>query len=554
MTIFKLLTPVSYWLLIIMWTFILIFYLRRILQKTLQGKLFNTLILVLSIDAFRTLFESIYFGAWYTSLSGFLPKDIHTFLVQPQYVFIPKFINVIAAFLVIAIILRRWIPEEEEEIRTQKEYIVRLENEVEERKKIENELNQLNSELEERIGIRTADIEKSNNELQKEMELRKKAGIMLQGIFDGITDPIFLVEHNLIVKNLNTSAMSYYDVKRDDVIGKPCYTAFRGNDAICDGCEIPAAIMEGKEAIVERRPANMPDRQERISIYPIRDDQGQVEATLMRIHDITERRMLKKQLVHTEKLAAIGILVSGIAHEINNPNNFVIFNMPILKDYLNEIMPVMDTYADDNPGLEMFYMPYKEFREDIFRLIDNVEHGARRIKTIVGDLKDFSRIKSKKSDEKVDLKPVFEKVIAFTRSKIQRTIKKFNVQIPNDLPDVLIDHQSLEQILINLLINASQAFDVTRPPGDDSQVDLLVSFEETQGKKLIIDVKDNGCGMDEETMSKIFDPFFTRKPAIEGTGLGLYISHNLIENMGGQMEVESKLGAGSRFRVVFNIP
>ena len=96
MDIFKLLTPVSYWLLIVMWTFILTFYSRRILQRTLKGKLVNTLILVLSIDAFRTLFESIYFGAWYTSLSGLLPKSIHDFLVQPQYVFIPKFMNVIA--------------------------------------------------------------------------------------------------------------------------------------------------------------------------------------------------------------------------------------------------------------------------------------------------------------------------------------------------------------------------------------------------------------------------------------------------------------------------
>jgi signal transduction histidine kinase len=255
----------------------------------------------------------------------------------------------------------------------------------------------------------------------------------------------------------------------------------------------------------------------------------------------------EKQLIQSEKLASIGVLVSGIAHEINNPNNFVTFNIPILRDYLNAVMPVVDEYAKKHPDLEMFYMPYKEFREDVFKLLDNVEHGSKRIQTIVDDLKEFSRAKHERKTEKVSLKPVIEKVVSFTRSRLKRSVKNFEVNIPEDLPRLVIDPQHLEQVLINLLINAIQAFD--SPDEVNSRIDLNVSMNDSQDT-LIVEVEDNGSGMDEQTMSRIFDPFFTTKPSDEGTGLGLYICHTLVENMGGRIEIESKPGKGSRFTVI----
>ena len=115
MKIFELMTPVTYWLLIIMWTFILAFYIKRLRSPKLESRLFTTLLIILAIDSFRTLFESLYFGAWYTSRSGLLPIAIFDFLVRPENVFIPKFLNVIAAVLIIVILLRRWLPQEEQE-------------------------------------------------------------------------------------------------------------------------------------------------------------------------------------------------------------------------------------------------------------------------------------------------------------------------------------------------------------------------------------------------------------------------------------------------------
>ena len=140
MNIFNLLTPISYWLLIVIWSIILVFYISRLLPERRKNKFFITLIMILSIDAFRTLFESIYFGAWYTSVVGLIPENIHEFLVRPENVFIPKFINVMAAILIVSILLLRWLPQEEEEQKNQRNYTINLEKQISERKKMENSL------------------------------------------------------------------------------------------------------------------------------------------------------------------------------------------------------------------------------------------------------------------------------------------------------------------------------------------------------------------------------------------------------------------------------
>jgi hypothetical protein len=147
MDAFKLFSPLSYWLLILLWSWIFIFYLRRIRQRRLESRFFTTLLIILAIDAFRTLFESIYFGAWYTSLVGFLPASVHAVLVRPEYVIIPKVLNVVAAILIILIVFRRWFPQEQEEHDRQRSHVRALEKEIRERKKAEQEKEKLITEL-----------------------------------------------------------------------------------------------------------------------------------------------------------------------------------------------------------------------------------------------------------------------------------------------------------------------------------------------------------------------------------------------------------------------
>ncbi|NVL91290.1 MAG: PAS domain-containing protein [Desulfobacterales bacterium] len=364
---------------------------------------------------------------------------------------------------------------------------------------------------------------------------------MLQSVFDGISDPLIMFDRNLSVKVLNKAAAGYYQVELQKVIGKPCYQGFRGRSTPCEGCDIPSAVLSGEVVAFERQGTMNPDRFEQVVVYPLREEAG----AIIRISDITEAKLMQRQMIQSEKMASLGLLVSGIAHEINNPNNFITFNIPILRDYLQGLMPILDDYGKGHRDFELFGMSYPEFREDMFKLLDNVEHGSDRINSIVSDLREFSKRKDKRERVWSNIKQVIERVVAICRGEIKKKVKSFEMEIPEDLPEILTDPHTLEQVLINLLINAVHAADKK-----DSWIRLSVAPGDTQRDHLIIEVSDNGRGMDEKTREKIFDPFFTTKTHEVGTGLGLYVCHNLVEGLGGRIEVESEQGKGSTFRVI----
>jgi signal transduction histidine kinase len=190
-------------------------------------------------------------------------------------------------------------------------------------------------------------------------------------------------------------------------------------------------------------------------------------------------------------------------------------------------------------------MAYPEFRQDIFKLLDNIEHGSGRINSFVSNLREYSQIKERSPRNWVDMNTIIEKVLSICQSKIKKSVKSFVKTIPESLPKIYSNAHVLEQILINLLVNAANAADKR-----DSWIKLNVNVNKNWADHIIIEISDNGCGMDEETRRKIFDPFFTTKSTADGTGLGLYICHNLIQSLGGRIEVESESERGSRFMVV----
>jgi C4-dicarboxylate-specific signal transduction histidine kinase len=160
------------------------------------------------------------------------------------------------------------------------------------------------------------------------------------------------------------------------------------------------------------------------------------------------------------------------------------------------------------------------------------------------DLKEFARVASTEKQRWVEVSSVIMKSVDLCREQIRKTVKSFEVNIAEDVPLIFTDPVALEQVLVNLLINAAQAVD-----GGNSCVMINARQENTRQYRLIIEVSDNGCGMDEKTREMIFEPFFTTRVCDKGSGLGLFVSKNLIEKMGGRIEVESKLGVGSTFRI-----
>jgi signal transduction histidine kinase len=145
----------------------------------------------------------------------------------------------------------------------------------------------------------------------------------------------------------------------------------------------------------------------------------------------------------------------------------------------------------------------------------------------------------------IDIQEVIERCVSISRAKIDRLVESFEVDIPKDLPQIYADSATLELVVINLLINAAQAADK-----DKSWIKLQVSLDDSRQNYLIIEVRDNGCGIDERIQNHIFEPFFTTKSPGEGTGLGLTLCLNSIKELGGQIEVDSIQGKGSTFKVI----
>jgi signal transduction histidine kinase len=414
-------------------------------------------------------------------------------------------------------------------------------------------LQKAKGELEKRVKARTAELTITNTKLKKEIQERKLVEVqlqnsksMLQSVFDGISDPLVLLDKDLRMKMLNKAAKDYYRLdKYQDVIGKQCHAAIRERLEPCKGCKVPEAVSKDQHLTWERPGFIDPDRLEQVIAYPVQEIGGEFGGTIIRISDITEEKLRQRQLIQRERLASLGLLVSGIAHEVNNPNNFISFNIPILRDYMQALIPMVDAYAGDRPEIKMFEMPYPEFRDDLFKILTNIEHGSTRINTIVSGLKRFSGKRGKEEKQWIDLKQVIEKTVAISRGEIKKNIRSFEIDIPDDLPNICTDPEVIEQIVINLLINAAQAADK-----EDSWVKLRVAMGDTWKDHVCIEVRDNGCGMDEKITKNIFNPFFTTKEAGVGTGLGLYVCNDLIKGLGGRIEVESKVGEGSSFSVI----
>ncbi len=371
----------------------------------------------------------------------------------------------------------------------------------------------------------------------------KSSEQMLQAIFNSITDPLLLMDSDASIRNMNVAAMEYYnifDMRR--MLGKKCHKAFHNREEVCKECTIPHYIPDRKHIeFIRSRPDN-PDIMEKISLYPVAGGDGKMNATVIRITDITERELLKKRVLLNEKLASIGVLSSGIAHEINNPNNFISINIPILRDYVTELIEISDSHAEKVEDFELCYMKYDEFRKDIFNLLENMAYGSTRINEIVSELRMFSRGSENDKIIPVDIETVIKKALLISRGKIGKVINNVITNIHPEISEFKSNPDILEQVLINLLINAEHAVDK-----EYSEIKINV-FPDKNGL-VVIEVMDNGSGMTEDIASKIFDPFFSTKSLEDGTGLGLYISYNLIKKINGNLEVESWPEKGSIFRI-----
>lgn len=266
--------------------------------------------------------------------------------------------------------------------------------------------------------------------------------------------------------------------------------------------------------------------------------------------EIDERKQLENQLVQSEKLASLGQLAAGVAHEINNPIGFVASNLGSLGGYLQQIGQMLSAYRQSEeaiaaPEVRKRLQSLREsidldfLQEDIPLLIKESREGIGRVEQIVKDLKNFSRVDSDQQWQLADLQQGIDSTLNIVANEIK--YKADLVKDFHELPPIECLPSQLNQVVMNLVVNAAQAIGPERG--------TITLRNGVDGEHVWLEVSDTGCGIDAQHLQKIFDPFFTTKPVGKGTGLGLSLSYGIVKKHGGQISVRSQPGVGSTFRV-----
>ncbi len=257
-----------------------------------------------------------------------------------------------------------------------------------------------------------------------------------------------------------------------------------------------------------------------------------------------ELREKQQQLCQSEKLASLGRLSAGVAHEINNPIQFIQGNIRIVTEAMECMLPVMDRYVEQNPDFKVARLDYPVFRQHIDTLLKDLSNGTVRITDIVRDLKKFARAEEGALDDLIDVNDAIQASLRLVHNKIKR--HKIVCDLDPDLPKIKGSSGKIEQVIVANLINAAEAL------GDRQDGTIGVkTIKEENGNRITICISDNGPGMTEEVKKRLFDPFFTTKQKTGGMGLGLSVVYGIITDHKGCIDIDSQLGEGTTLRYHF---
>jgi polar amino acid transport system substrate-binding protein len=287
----------------------------------------------------------------------------------------------------------------------------------------------------------------------------------------------------------------------------------------------------------------------------IRDSNGQPVGFRGIGRDVTERKQIEEQakvhqqqLMQAGKMVALGTLVSSVGHEINNPNNFIMLNAPLLKEAWEHVLSILDEYYEKDRDLAIGSVRYAEMRDRIPRLLAGISDGSKRINQIVEDLRGFLRRDASDMNQSVDVNAVLRSAISLLSNTINKSTSHFSVSYGEKLPVLKGNFHRLEQVIINLIQNACQSLPDTR-----RGIFLSISYNE-KTSCVVVKVQDEGVGIPPETLPRIADPFFTTKSNSGGIGLGLSISSRIIKEHGGTLVFASEPDKGTIAEITLPVP
>jgi two-component system NtrC family sensor kinase len=415
------------------------------------------------------------------------------------------------------------------------------------------------------------------------LESLLKSETKYKSLVENIPQKVFMKDQNSVYISCNESYAEALKIKSSDIAGKTDYDFFPKELAekyIADDKRIMGL---GKTESIEEKYI---DNGKAIIVNtvktPIKDKQGNITGLLGIFWDITERKhaeeilkttyeqleqsnrdlkQTQSQLVQSEKLASIGQLAAGVAHEMNTPVGFVAGNFQTLESHVKKILELLtmhDKLAEqvetaENPQLKTVIDGIGQFRkdmqidfilEDIQRLFVDSKEGVDRTVEIIQNLRDFSRIDQPGSRDEYDLNEGIKSTLVMAKNEI-----KYDADVETDLTELPLIYchcGQVNQVLLNILVNAAQA--IKSQERDDRGAIKIKTYASDDG--VVCEISDDGPGIPPDNVSKIYDPFFTTKPPGKGTGLGLNIAYDIIVNKhNGKLLVDSKVGEGTKFTI-----
>jgi PAS domain S-box-containing protein len=430
---------------------------------------------------------------------------------------------------------------------------------ITERKVVEEELKGYQNHLEKMIQERSRDLEETSRRLKQENEEHIQAKKKLleseehfRQIFYQSEDAIVLIspEDNAII-DVNPTAERVFQKQRMELLAG-------GLPALCDTQEcnylvsvLDQIIHENSSGMIEKFKCILPPGETHIlSFHGKKIHLQGSEVIYTTFRDITARIRLEEQaleiqsrLIQANRMTSLGTMVSSVAHEINNPNNFLLMNAGIIKQAWDDIAPVIEEHFRSNGDFAVAQSTWSEARSFLPDAIDGIQQGALRISNIVGNLKAYGREERFEPESVADVNSVVQLSVSILSHLISSSTHRFKLELVEGLPLVRGSARQLEQVVINLIQNALLAL-----PDQGHGVSVSTGICPESGH-VLIRISDEGVGIAPDIASRIMEPFFTTRLELGGTGLGLAICSTIVKEHGGSIEFSSEPGVGTTFTV-----
>lgn len=394
--------------------------------------------------------------------------------------------------------------------------------------------------LEATVAARTAELQEINERLRVREARFRRLSQEFQTVLDGIPDSLTLIAADRKIIWANRGTLELLRL-RENPAGSACRELSCCPENGCGDCPVERSFTGGRTESGRIHGAD--GRVWGVKTFPLPESDGRVTQVIRWASDITEQIRVQENAMRSARLASLGELAAGVAHEINNPNGLILLNAALLRDVLADAAPLLEEHFRTQGDFPLGAIAYSRMREEIPHVIEETLDAAQRIRRIVEDLKNFAR-QDASQGERVDLNAAAEAALRLVRPVLSKACDRLTLDLADDLPALTGSSQRIEQVVVNLLVNACQAL-----PSRSRGITLSTRFHAKE-EEVVLEVRDEGIGIPPEILSQITNPFYTTRRESGGTGLGLAVSARIVKEHGGELLFDSRPGAGTSVRLI----